>query len=151
MDYYSAYFAVIFSLFAIVIKLISEVYHYESRSVMYATVSIPFAAFYLYHTYYLHFVHFDYGYNMKVNVITGEYICCVLLSSLLTSQLYLFIFLRLGLLSTVCWLTWCFMHRRHRRKHVWMCFASLMGVNLCLFLELLDFPPIAFTFDAHSL
>lgn len=60
---------IVSSLWAITIKLLSV---YVSRPTTYMSISLPFISFYLYHIYYLHSVHFDYGYNMKVNVITGN-------------------------------------------------------------------------------
>lgn len=63
---------VLFSLCAVLLKLLSD---YESKSlqVLSRSVIVPFfVAFFAYHIYYLHAVHFDYGYNMKVNVATGE-------------------------------------------------------------------------------
>jgi len=36
-----------------------------------------FVAFYTYHVYYLAFVTFDYGYNMKANVAVGVYCSCI--------------------------------------------------------------------------
>ncbi|KAJ6219905.1 hypothetical protein RDWZM_005717 [Blomia tropicalis] len=122
LDYYSAYSVIIFFLCAIAIKMLSQ---YTNNSLTFITVSMPFLAFYIYHTIYLHLIHFDYGYNMKVNVATG-------------------------LLSTIGWLFWC-VQNRSNRKHIWKCYLSLLGINFGLILELFDFPPIAFTFDAHSL
>lgn len=128
LDYYSAFSVVLFSLLAVILKLLSSANGdrvLEPSVVL--TTGVPFVAFFAYHIYYLHAVHFDYGYNMKVNVATG-------------------------LLATACWLFWCFQHRgRGREQHLWMAVLTLLCVNLCLLFELIDFPPLLFTFDAHSL
>nr|XP_022305826.1 post-GPI attachment to proteins factor 3-like [Crassostrea virginica] len=81
--------------------------------------------FYLQHIYYLAFVKFDYGYNMKVNIAVG-------------------------FVNLVGWLFWC---RRHwtQLPHTRKCLAVMVGMNLLLLLEVLDFPPLGWTFDAHSL
>jgi len=36
------------------------------------TLAIPFFSFYFYHVYHLSFVFFDYGYNMRVNLVAGK-------------------------------------------------------------------------------
>ncbi|KAH9497300.1 Post-GPI attachment to proteins factor 3 [Dermatophagoides farinae] len=106
LDYFSAYLIVIYLLFTITVKIHA------------------FISFYVYHL--IRMYHrFDYGYNMKINVITG-------------------------IASTILWLVWCFINRHHR-THVRKCFLSLLFVNLCLTLELFDFAPIFYTFDAHSI
>ncbi|KAL8587023.1 hypothetical protein ACOMHN_023413 [Nucella lapillus] len=81
-------------------------------------------AFYARHIHYLAFVRFDYGYNMTVNVVIG--------------------------LADVCgWLGWCVVRRKDR--YVWMCAAAMVAFNLSVMLELLDFPPLWWTLDAHAL
>uniref|UniRef100_A0A6G4ZYS4 Post-GPI attachment to proteins factor 3 n=1 Tax=Rhipicephalus microplus TaxID=6941 RepID=A0A6G4ZYS4_RHIMP len=85
---------------------------------------MPFAAFFVYHIQYLNFVHFDYGYNMKANVITG-------------------------LLNSIGWLSWCWHHRR--RGYVWKGIIVVFILDALLLLELGDFPPWRFLVDAHAL
>lgn len=120
MDYYSAILVIICSLYCIIHKSLKE-YSIDAS----LRLAIPFLSFYAYHVGYLHFVHFDYGYNMQANII-------------------------LGLCSTLCWLHWCFRHR-HNRPHVRKCFLILVYINLTLLLELYDFVPLMFTFDSHSI
>ncbi|XP_076461872.1 GPI-specific phospholipase A2-like PGAP3 [Babylonia areolata] len=76
------------------------------------------------HTHFLAFVHFDYGYNMKFNVA-------------------------IGMVSVFGWIAWCIAHRKDR--YVWKCAAAMLGINLTVLLELLDFPPLWWTLDAHAL
>lgn len=77
------------------------------------------------HIYYLAFIHFDYKYNMMASVGTG-------------------------MLNSIGWLLWC-SARRKRQPYVWKCAATIVAVNILVLLELGDFPPILWTFDAHSL
>ncbi|XP_054165373.1 post-GPI attachment to proteins factor 3-like [Oppia nitens] len=137
-DYFSAYSLVIYSLYALVIRVLMDSTCSSSGSIkglpMIArhwsligwTVGLPFLSFFIYHCYYLYFIHFDYGYNVKVNVITG-------------------------LFSSIGWLLWCYSNRRHQGNHIWKCILSIGLLNSLLLLELYDFPPVAFIFDAHSL
>lgn len=69
---------------------------------------------------------FSYSYNMKANIVTG-------------------------LIGGFGWLAWCAWQWKRRRHYIWkmMLFQCLAGAALSL--ELLDFPPIWWTFDAHSL
>ncbi|KAK7110490.1 post-GPI attachment to proteins factor 3-like [Littorina saxatilis] len=77
------------------------------------------------HIHYLAFVKFDYGYNMKFNVA-------------------------IGIVSGLSWLAWSIAHHR-KQPYVWKSAAVILGVNLSVLLELLDFPPFCWTLDAHSL
>ncbi|OWF35639.1 post-GPI attachment to proteins factor 3-like [Mizuhopecten yessoensis] len=78
---------------------------------------------FLQHTYYLSMVKFDYGYNMIVNVTVGG-------------------------VNMVGWLIWCCYHRH---RYVWQCATVVLGLNVLLALELGEFPPLFWVFDAHSL
>lgn len=68
---------------------------------------------------------FDYAYNMQANVVTG-------------------------LVAGIGWLIWC-IRCRAQWDYAWKvcCVQLLAGCSLTL--ELMDFPPIWYTFDAHSL
>ncbi|KAG1652139.1 Zinc transporter 9 [Nymphon striatum] len=81
-------------------------------------------AFFVYHVHYLSFVSFDYGYHMKVNI-------------------------SVGLLNSGGWLMWCYLNRKLR--YSWKCFITIVCIDTLLLLELGDFPPFFWTFDAHSL
>lgn len=78
-----------------------------------------------------HFAHlsvgnFSYSYNMKANIVTGT-------------------------IGGIGWVAWCAWQWKRRRQYIWkmLLFQCLAGASLSL--ELLDFPPIWWTFDAHSL
>jgi len=55
-----------------------------------------------------------------------------------------------GVLNALGWLAWCF-HVYDNQQYVWKCAVSILLVSACLSLEVLDFPPIWWVFDAHSL
>ncbi|KAL3831734.1 hypothetical protein ACJMK2_023450 [Sinanodonta woodiana] len=76
------------------------------------------------HTFYMALVKFDYGYNMQVNVV-------------------------IGLINLLGWLAWCLCNRK--KTYIWKCVVSILSINLLLMLEVLDFPPLWWIFDAHSL
>ncbi|KAI0232449.1 Post-GPI attachment to proteins factor 3 [Lamellibrachia satsuma] len=88
-------------------------------------VSTLFVSLFIYHVRYLSQGSFDYGYNMKANIT-------------------------IGLLNCACWLMWCFLNRREQH-YVWKAATVSISILLLLSLELGDFPPYLWTFDAHSL
>lgn len=75
------------------------------------------------HIYYMAFIKFDYGYNMKVCIAVG--------------------------LATACaWVVWVAVVKHPGRKTVY----QFMGlVHAAMLLEVLDFPPMLWLFDAHAL
>ncbi|XP_031568135.1 post-GPI attachment to proteins factor 3-like [Actinia tenebrosa] len=77
------------------------------------------------HVYYLGFVKFDYSYNMKMNVI-------------------------IGVINILGWLIWS-LRNYHKQRYVWKAAALTSSVFFLIGLEVFDFPPIWWTFDAHSL
>lgn len=74
MDYFSAYFVILSSLYLILVKTADEKLRMmrRGRRILHISIFIPLLSFYIYHVYYLAFVNFDYGYNMKVNLATGK-------------------------------------------------------------------------------
>ncbi|KAK2173892.1 hypothetical protein NP493_846g00029 [Ridgeia piscesae] len=96
----------------------------ENR-LMVGAISTVFLSLYVYHVRYLAQGRFDYGYNMKANIA-------------------------IGLLNAACWLTWCF-RRRREQPYVWKAATVSLSLMLLISLELGDFPPYLWIFDAHSL
>ncbi|CAF1553693.1 unnamed protein product [Rotaria magnacalcarata] len=94
------------------------------RLAKFATLSI--FSFFLYHTYYLLFIKMDFGYNMKVNIVTG-------------------------LLNVICWLLWSVVNFLAGKLYAWRCALSVALTMAFVALELADFPPIFWLIDAHSL
>jgi len=119
MDYFCAFSTVLFSLLVFCLRIVGT---NNSRTVI---VTSLFAAFFSYHIYNMAFIRFDYGYNMKVNVVVGA-------------------------INGISWLAWCFWHSGdgpHVRKGV----TAVLILTGSVLLELLDFPPFLWTIDAHSL
>jgi hypothetical protein len=82
-------------------------------------------SFCIYHVHYLAFIHFDYGYNMTANIAVG-------------------------VLNASCWLIWSGVHRKSH-PHAWKCSVFVILAVSSILLEVADFPPWFWIFDAHSL
>lgn len=82
--------------------------------------------FFVYHACYLLLIKMDFGYNMMVNIIVG-------------------------LCNVICWLLWSVMQFISGRIYVWRCALAVVLTMAFAALELADFPPMAWTIDAHSL
>ncbi|KAK2173891.1 hypothetical protein NP493_846g00028 [Ridgeia piscesae] len=120
MDYCCAFSSVVFSFCTLWLRILGT----ENR-LMAGSVATVFLSLYVYHVRFLVQGRIDYSYNMKVNVATG-------------------------LLTSACWLTWCF-RRRREQPYVWKAAIVSIAVVLLLSLELGEFPPYMWIFDAHSL
>lgn len=98
---------------------------HKSSNYTKAAVTLMGMFYFLKHFAYLSVGRFDYQYNMKANILTG-------------------------LCSTIIWISWYFVnrHRKIYSKKI-LVFNVLAGVFLLL--ELTDFPPLFWVFDAHSL
>lgn len=90
-----------------------------------AAVIIVGVFYYLNHFAHLSVGKFDYANNMKANIITG-------------------------VIGGIGWIGWCLL-RYKGRPYAWKMFAFQLLAAASLSLELLDFPPFLWTFDAHSL
>ncbi len=62
----------------------------------------------------------------------------------------LIVFPSAGIVNSIGWLLWCG-NVHIAQPYVWRAATSILLLNGLVLLELLDFPPIAWTFDAHSL
>ncbi|KAL5006231.1 hypothetical protein ScPMuIL_015037 [Solemya velum] len=89
------------------------------------TCGVVLVAVFIQHTCYLAFVNFDYGYNMQVNA-------------------------GIGFTNVIGWIIWSFLHYK-RQRYVWKCVVTVVVINALIALELGDFAPLWWTFDAHSL
>ncbi|KAL3319039.1 Post-GPI attachment to proteins factor 3 [Cichlidogyrus casuarinus] len=89
--------------------------------------AVCITGFYLAHVYYLSFIKFDYGYNMAVNVLAG-------------------------VISGMGWILWAqFSQSGISHPHAYLAKWSHVYFLLISLLELLDFPPFYWLFDAHAL
>lgn len=55
-----------------------------------------------------------------------------------------------GVISGIGWIIW-YMFQRKKRSYAWKILVFQLLAACSLLLELNDFPPIFWTFDAHSL
>jgi len=121
LDYFCAFSTVLCSLLAFVLRAITAVQDLLPRAV----IVVAFLGFYVNHVISMATVKFDYGYNMKVNVIVGG-------------------------LNCVCWLVWFWIHRRtgdHVRKGT----MAILALTLSVCLELVEFTPLLWSVDSHAL
>lgn len=81
--------------------------------------------FFFNHFAYLSYNTFDYSYNMKVNVFTG-------------------------VVGGLSWVIWC-LSQLSKRRYVWKMLVFVVLAMCTVVLEVYDFPPILWAFDAHSL
>jgi len=119
MDYFCAFSTVLFSLLAFFLRLVGT----DNTSTL--VVSSLTAAFFSHHIYHMAFIHFDYGYNMRVNVCVGAVNC-------------------------VCWLGWFSTHSKDG-AHVMKGVGAVVVLIASVLLELLDFPPLLRVVDSHAL
>jgi post-GPI attachment to proteins factor 3 len=119
LDYFSALLLIVSGLWVAVVRTFDV---RSLRAQLLAALAI--GAFYCYHVGYLWLVHFDYGYNMAVNVAAG-------------------------LLSSALWLRWLYAQRArpYAKKFV----LAIVVVYPLVALELLDFAPLGLLVDAHAL
>ncbi|XP_067649317.1 post-GPI attachment to proteins factor 3-like [Haliotis asinina] len=120
MDYFFAFSIVLYNVFIFSCRILGTKVKWRP-----CLVSVTLLLIYVQHIYYLAFIKFDYGYNMKMN-------------------------LGIGAVNMVGWLIWCAMTYK-KQRYVWKCAAVVVGINALLLLELFDFPPFWWALDAHAL
>jgi hypothetical protein len=121
MDYFSAMLMVLVSLFTVCVRLPRLPY----RRWCGGCAAIILLSFYIYHVHYLAFIDFDYSYNMKANLTAG-------------------------ILNAFGWVLWSLLVRK-QQPYVWKAVVSILLLSGLILLEVWDFPPLWWTFDAHSL
>jgi hypothetical protein len=55
-----------------------------------------------------------------------------------------------GIANAMGWSVWCFYYWK-TRPYVWRCALFVVLVGLCMIFEVMDFPPLLWVIDAHSL
>ena len=55
-----------------------------------------------------------------------------------------------GIANAMGWFIWCFYYWKSR-PYVWRCALFVFLVGVCMIFEVLDFPPLLWIIDAHSL
>ncbi|RDD43549.1 Post-GPI attachment to proteins factor 3 [Trichoplax sp. H2] len=121
MDYFSAGAVIAFGHYLFMFYILTN-YGYKWLARLYGGIVL---LLYSCHIYYMAFIQFSYSYNMRANVAVG-------------------------FLTALCWCTW-FIKTAKSRPHVWIGFLCAIGTPAVAALELFDFPPFWWTFDAHSL
>ncbi|XP_037077339.1 post-GPI attachment to proteins factor 3-like isoform X2 [Pollicipes pollicipes] len=120
LDYFCAFSMVLFSFYSACIRFFGPQLSWPT-----VTITLLCLGFMIYHIFYLSLVMFDYGYNMRANILVGA-------------------------VNVTAWLAWCH-QQRERAAHVWKCAATVVLVSVSVLLETADFPPLAWTLDAHAL
>ncbi|XP_038044708.1 post-GPI attachment to proteins factor 3-like [Patiria miniata] len=124
MDYISAFSLIVSGMLMFILRVFSMKGNTINMKVAVPTVT-PIAMFFLSHAFYLGFTKFSYSYNLKVN-------------------------LTFAIVSSVAWLLWSIIVRS-RQPYVWKVALSILSGNLLTLLEVFDFPPVWWVFDAHSI
>jgi len=120
LDYFCATSGVLYSLFGLSARIL-----YQKSKLWLALCAVICFLVFSKHVYYLAFVHFDYGYNMRASVT-------------------------IGLINSLGWLLWC-ATKWNKQRYVKNCAVVVLLVNMLVLLEICDFPPLWWIFDAHSL
>jgi hypothetical protein len=126
MDYFSAFAVVLLKLNLFFIRLFHDFKWKEVEEVTWL-IHWSSGVYFLYHIYYMCSVEFDYGSNMKVNLM-------------------------LGLVDSLFWIAWSVYYLVEKgRQHAVTCvFVTTLMTALAL-LEIYDFPPVLGLVDAHAL
>jgi hypothetical protein len=126
MDYFSAFLLTLMQLNVFFVRYLWPKRTLNARVVLFILILFSINLF-IRHIHYLGFVHFDYGYNMQMNI-------------------------QVGLVNSVCWLLWsAHKYFKEKRAYVWRCAFSVVLFDLLMIFELFDFQPLLWAFDAHAL
>jgi hypothetical protein len=121
LDYYSAGFSILYSLFYGVLRI------FQIRNIQQTSIwAIICISAYIAHVSYLHFIKFDYGYNILANVIVG-------------------------MLNNALWISWSISHWYKRPDDAWKPIVGVFLILCAMSLEIFDFPPWWGILDAHAL
>lgn len=120
MDYFCAFSLIVASSISLMFRVFGPDLNIKTVSGMAVSLGV-----FVRHVYYMAFVHFDYGYNMKVNIT-------------------------MGIIQLLGWCSWCLKYWTTKR-HVHNCLWTMLILNGAICLELMDFVPIWWMIDAHSL
>lgn len=143
MDYSCAFTIVMTLLFCILVRIFYKNYKII-LVIICAYISILFT-----HLSYLWSGKINYGYNMKLNIFFGKFFLSFIHSfiSLVFSHFY---FLSIGLVTFTVTLIWWYRNSAKLPHAYLIGWFNILTVLVTL-LEIADFPPLLWTFDAHSL
>ena len=128
MDYFSAFGFVLFQFNCFFVRVFKLEKETSSLKPLFMYLINCFSLiYYFYHVYYLGFIKFDYGYNMRVNIAIGA-------------------------LNSLCWIVWSLnRYYNWNIRYVWRCGFSVLLFDLLMVLEVFDFSPFFWSVDSHSL
>lgn len=140
MDYISAYAMVLFAFYTIGHRILLY-----SNTIVKNTFMIICSLAFIYHSLYLLTTEYDYKYNMTTNLLVG-----MKHKNFHLSMYFTYLNIILGAVTGTAMLIWAVLNRRRMGHGKYLIFYVL-GMTLASLLELADFPPLLWTFDAHSL
>jgi len=118
LDYFSAFLACAYTSFVGVIRVL-----WIRRPFHQLLIALPYIIYSTYHIWYMSFVSFDYGYNMKVIVF-------------------------FGIANGLIWLIWCYFTRH---SYIWKNIVTQIAMWSLSIFEVKDFPPILGYVDPHAI
>lgn len=122
LDYFCAFALVLSGFYASLIRIFGP-----DKKYLYPIIGIAIFAYYVGHIDYLTRGKFDYGHHVYTSAVIGA-------------------------INSASWLFWCAITwYRFRVDHVKTCASVIIVACGFLLLELFDFPPLFWTFDAHAL
>ncbi|XP_071445911.1 post-GPI attachment to proteins factor 3 isoform X2 [Hetaerina americana] len=122
MDYFCAYSMVLCSLYVMGLRFFSATINFKTL-----LLTVICGLLFVYHVTYLSLVKFDYSYNMQANILVGA-------------------------LNALGWLLWCAWPKScTSSKSRNLCIISVLLAIASTALEILDFPPVFWSIDAHAL
>jgi len=119
-DYFSALATVLASFLAFNLRATID-----NSGLTRLAIVAAFVAFFSNHVFHMVTSRFDYGYNMKVNILSGG-------------------------LNCISWLAWFFLHRKDG-QHILYGLGAVLLVAFSVALEIFDFPPIYWLIDSHAI
>ena len=117
------YFCATFSILVLLNIAIMRIFYLKQFKQKLITI-IPTIIYFSWHCYTLHYVHFDYGWNMMMMVIFGSVYCLL-------------------------WYAWCFTHPD--APHRWKIAVANTVILFMSGFEVFDFPPLWQLLDAHAI
>ena len=119
LDYYSAMMSILFHLFLSLVRVFAI--QKKGRRILLTS----FAIFFILHVYRMTFVHFAYGYNMKISIF---FLVC----------------------ASIVWAKFILQNMKTKKYCVWMLMGQVVFYIFAAAFEVFDFPPYFGYFDSHA-
>ena len=102
MDYYCGFSLVVFQFYAFFIRILKLKKRFNYSQLLIKGITVVLFFIFLNHILFLSFINFDYGYNMKVNIM-------------------------FGMLNSLCWIVWSLYQYIHlKKKYMLNCTISII-------------------------